>query len=142
MLILAAMLHFWPLQAATPGARCYGSPLRLADDNLPADNNLSSMISDSWAFLDPKTSKPVAYLYVTYGYETHQNSPDNPGAFLQFTSFAGKGMREIGGINQFTLQKNGPVPLTSHQLADVEQHLLDDGLVLVGCFTSPYWIRQ
>lgn len=141
MLILAAILHFWPLQPATPGARCYGSPLALVDDHLPTDNTRSSMISDSWAFLDPKTSKPIAYLYGTYGYET-ADSAAHPGAFLQFTSFADKGTREIGGINQFTLQKNDPVPLTSRQLGNVEQHLLDEGLVLVGCFTGPYFIRE
>lgn len=102
---------------------------------------MTSMISDSWAFLDPKTSKPVAYLYGTYGYET-PDSLGHPGAFLQFTSFADKGMREIGEMNQSALQTNAPVPLTPQQLAAVEQHLLDDGLVLAGCFTGPYFIQE
>lgn len=142
MLILAAMLHLWPLQPAAPGARCYGSPLRIVDDHLPTGtgNNLSTMISDSWAFLDPKSAKPIAYLYGTYGYET----PDflgHPGTFLQFTSFASKGVREIGQMDQFALQRNDPIALTPQQLADVEQHFLDDGLVLAGCFTGPYFIR-
>ncbi|MFN2527432.1 MAG: hypothetical protein ABR584_01785 [Candidatus Baltobacteraceae bacterium] len=99
------------------------------------------MITDSWVFLNPISSKPVAYLYGTFGYET-THSASHPGAFLQFTSFADKGMREIGGIDQLTLQKNDPLPLTFEQLAIVEQHLLGDGLVLAGCFTGPYFIRM
>lgn len=140
MLILAAMLHLWPLESAVSGARCYGSPLRLVIDSLPEGDHRGE-ISDIWAFLDPKSSKPVAYLYGTYGYD-NPTSVSHPATSLQFTIFANKNIREIPGMNLIGFQKYDPVQLTPQQLALVEQHLLGNGLVLVGCFTGPYFIEQ
>jgi hypothetical protein len=140
MLILAVMLHLWPLQQPALDARCYGSPLRLMTDSLPEGNHQGE-ISDIWAFLDPKTSKPVAYLYGTYGYDA-DDAVSHPGTSLQFTTFANKDMRDVPGVNLIGFQKYDPVRLTAQQLALVEQHLLGNGLVLVGCFTGPYFIKQ
>ena len=143
MLIFAALLHLLPLQPPRDGARCYGSPVRLAEDQLPSnDNNLAAMVSDEFAFIDPRTSKPIGYLYLNYGYETQQYAYQDDGAFLQFTPLATKEQRELPGINQLTLQTNNPIPLTADQRADLEQHLFDGGIVLAGCFTGSFTIRE
>lgn len=137
-IILATALWKMP---ATPliGRQCFSSPLFLATDNAPLNNEISTSVVNIWAFIGPPVDpRPVAWLYKNASgkFYIQFRGPELP-SYHSALPFAEK---------LFARAKNSPtffpiVPVNIAQIFMLENTLGQHGIVRESCFLNDYQLK-